>query len=444
MRCGVKSKRLGFALRPPAAENESRAHELGAAIRNPIILAAAGFLGMAAGGAQHKPAPAPPPEPRPAIRIPVAPLGYMPPGAFYLTYRLSSATVGFFDNDHLLFTFRVGGLLKRLPSDTSDDDDQQIRAVVLDLRTGQVTRQTEWRMHDRSAYLWPYENGQFLVRIRDSLFLIGPSLELRPYLTLKGSLRQVQVSSDRTLTVVETDEPEKSIAGIDDTRALGTGKPVKVTVLRSGTNVEVAESDAQGAFRMPLMSDGLLDTLEGKALGTWVVRRVPFQGQPQVLAEVKSPCRPVAESVSSTVALILGCYLNGDDHAVVAVSSDGRELWRTRWENRYVWGWFDSAENGSRFVYESIQVNRPISSFDALYPEDIVAQLAGVYDTESGKLVLVRDASPVLTAGQNVALSPDGTRFAVLRQGAVEVYDLPPVEEPGATEPHAKVAKKGK
>jgi hypothetical protein len=70
-------------------------------------------------------------------------------------------------------------------------------------------------------------------------------------------------------------------------------------------------------------------------------------------------------------------------------------------------------------------VTRPISAFDALYPDDITAQLAGVYDTETGKLVLVKDASPVLTAGQNVALSPDGTRFAILRHGAVEVYDLP-------------------
>jgi len=93
-------------------------------------------------------------------------------------------------------------------------------------------------------------------------------------------------------------------------------------------------------------------------------------------------------------------------------------------------------------VYESVQVSRPISTFDALYPEDIQAQIAGVYDTESGKLVLVRDASPVLTAGQNVALSPDGTRFAILRNGAIEIYDLPPVSAPPPRKPPEMVAKK--
>ena len=74
-----------------------------------------------------------------------------------------------------------------------------------------------------------------------------------------------------------------------------------------------------------------------------------------------------------------------DDRQVIAVSTKGDgELWRDRWQNRFVWGWFDSAANGSRFVYESIQVNRSISMFDSLYPEDVQAQMVGVYDTETG------------------------------------------------------------
>src|ERR1700684_3167193 len=77
-----------------------------------------------------KPSPAPAPELKPVVSIDVGPLGYKAPGTFYLTYRLSSAALGFFDNDHLLFTFRVGGLLARTPNDPAEDDDQQIRAVV--------------------------------------------------------------------------------------------------------------------------------------------------------------------------------------------------------------------------------------------------------------------------------------------------------------------------
>jgi hypothetical protein len=52
----------------------------------------------------------------------------------------------------------------------------------------------------------------------------------------------------------------------------------------------------------------------------------------------------------------------------------------------------------------------------------------------------VKDASPVLSAGQNFALSADGRRFAILRNGAIEVYDLPPVlaARAGAASPHSR------
>lgn len=394
-----------------------------------VGVAAMVLLGAGSSLAERKPpvSPMQPSDLKPAVRIEVGPLGYLPPSAFYLTYRMSSASVGFFDDDHLLFTFRVGGLLKRSPEDRANDDDQEIRAVVLDLKTGKVTKQTEWRMHDRAAYLWPYPGGRFLVRVRDSLFLTGESLELEPYLTFRDGLREVEISPDRKLTVLETDEPDKPHTDVSALGPAGAARPVKVMILPSGSRSLMGAIDARNAILMPLTDDGILDTLEGTKPASWVMRVVPFHGEPRTLAEMKSSCRPAAQPVSNSVVLMMGCYADGSDRAVVAVSLDGRELWQSRWQNKYVWGWFDYAENGSRFAYESVEVTRPISSFDALYPEDVTAQLAGVYDTETGKLVLVKDASPVLTAGQNVALSPDGKRFAILRDGAVEVYDLPPV-----------------
>lgn len=396
-----------------------------------------------ASAAEKKPAPAPAADLKPVVSMDVDPLGYKPPGAFYLTYHLSSAAMGFFDDDHLLFTFRVGGLMKRLPGDPEADEDQEIRAVVLDLKTRTVTRDTRWRMHDRSQYLWPFGDGRFLVRQRDSLFTTGPALELQPLMTFSDGIRAMQVSVDQKWLVVETSEPSKLHQQADLPHRLGDLEPVKVRIYPLGAKTPLVESEGNSATLLPLMGDGLLDLLEGKAQGSWVLRDVPFHGEPKIVAQVKSSCQPSSRPLSGSVVLMVGCYNEGDDRQVIAVSTGGDgELWRDRWQNRFVWGWFESAANGSRFVYESIQVSRPISTFDALYPDDIQAQLAGVYDTESGKLVLVKDTSPVLTAGQNVALSPDGTRFAILRNGAIEVYDLPPVTPPAPPKKQEMVAKK--
>jgi hypothetical protein len=382
-----------------------------------------------------------PPEPQPAFRIDVAALGYMPPSAFYLTYRLSSASLGFFDDDHLLFTFRVGGLLKRLPTDRDGDDDQQVRALVLDLQTGKVVQQADWRMHDRSQYLWPFLDGKFLVRVRDTLYLTDKSLLLQPYISFDSTLDEVEVSPDRKSMVVERDDPPK-LAPPTLGDASVKENPVKVEIVASGSRQATVIRESEQAVHVPLLGDGIADVLEGNLEQGWVVRDVPLQGEPRMLASVRSNCRPTVEPVSATVALVMGCYQADADRPVVAISTDGRTLWKEQWENKYVWGWFTFAENGSRFAYESVQVTRPITVLDAMEPEDVSQQLAGVYDTESGKLVLVRDASPVLTAGQNVALSPDGKRFAVLRRGALEIYDLPPVSSAPANNVGTKTAKK--
>ena len=72
-------------------------------------------------------------------------------------------------------------------------------------------------------------------------------------------------------------------------------------------------------------------------------------------------------------------------------------------------------------------MNRDIGTMDAFGEDDVVGQPVGVFNTKTGAMVLVKDASPVLSAGQNFTLSADGRRFAILRNGAIEVYDLPPV-----------------
>ena len=42
-----------------------------------------------------------------------------------------------------------------------------------------------------------------------------------------------------------------------------------------------------------------------------------------------------------------------------------------------------------------------------------------------GKVELLAEASPVLDAGGNVAISPSGRRVAVLDAGAIQIYTLP-------------------
>lgn len=74
----------------------------------------------------------------PTWSIPLDPLGFTSPGAIYLGARNSLASLDFLDEDHLLFTFRVPGLLHRDTSNGEESDERQIRAIVLTLPLGAV------------------------------------------------------------------------------------------------------------------------------------------------------------------------------------------------------------------------------------------------------------------------------------------------------------------
>jgi len=368
--------------------------------------------------------------PKPDVRIPVAPLGYAAPSPFYLTARLSSISLDFIDKDHLLFTFRLPGLMKRLPNELPSDEDQNIRADVIELPSGNVVTKTDWRMHDHSRYLWRLAEGHFLVRQRNTLFLTDTSLELKPYIHSDTALDSVQISPDRKLVVVEAegkkDKPE-TVASTAPT--LGDiapeSKPVQIFIMQSDTRSLIARAETLNPVEIPMLGEGHLLAIPGRE-NTWLIRYDPFHGEERTLTEVQSSCHPSEETISAEVTLVMTCPRSSNDHQVYAVNLNGKTLWQQRWESRYIWPTFQLTQDGSRFAYSSLQVNHPVGVMDPIDETNIVHQMVGVFDTQTGQLRLVKDATPILSAGQNYALSPDGSRFAILREGAIEIYDLPP------------------
>ena len=370
--------------------------------------------------------------PGPSSRIEVAPLGYTSPSKFYLVARFATASLDFIDNTHLLFTFREGGLLPRVPGDPRDDEDQVIRAMVLDIPTGKVVQQTRWRMHDRQRYLWAIGDGQFLVRQRNSLYLTGNSLELRPYLQLDTPLQAVEISPDRKLMMVEIDDYDIPNNSLGDQPpgsppAIETKRPsTKILMVRLADHMVIAESKSRHSIELPLLANSFLEVFEGDRPDSWIIRNKPFTGEPSVITQLKSACDPAVITLSGNVALASACPGGSSDHIVTAYSLKGTVLWQDRWHDRYIWPTFEFAENGSRFAFGSLEINHSLGSMDPFGEDDVNAQMVGVFDTDTGKLNLVKTASPVLSSGHNYALSADGSAFAILREGAIEIYNLPP------------------
>src|SRR5580658_10034272 len=129
----------------------------------------------------------------PSFSIPVEPLGFSAPGPIYLGQRNSLVSLDFLDEDRLLFTFRVPGLIHREAGSDAWSDERQIRAVVLALPSGAVAAEALWTVHDRVRYLWMLQDGHFLLRDRDGIEQGDPTLELKPFLHFPGPLLWMEI-----------------------------------------------------------------------------------------------------------------------------------------------------------------------------------------------------------------------------------------------------------
>ncbi len=168
------------------------------------------FLPPAADAGRKKAEPSEPPPVRatvqPNLTIPAGPLGFAAPGEFYLGSRNVLVSLDFLDEDRLLFTFRVPGLLHRSEGSEDWEGQRQIRAMVLRLPSGAVEAETVWTVHDRARYLYMLDHGQFLVRDRNELMLGDASLELKPFLRFPGSVEWVEFDPTRHYLVTNSIE----------------------------------------------------------------------------------------------------------------------------------------------------------------------------------------------------------------------------------------------
>ena len=126
-------------------------------------------------------------------------------------------TLHFIGDKHLLVTFEARALLKRIPGDPPDDQDRNIRALLLELPSGRILARTDWRLHDRGQYLWNLGHGRFLLRLHNTLTTIAPLANLsasepfhqRPFLDVVGrQIGTLLLTPGADVLTIETKAPK--------------------------------------------------------------------------------------------------------------------------------------------------------------------------------------------------------------------------------------------
>jgi hypothetical protein len=390
------------------------------------------------------------PSQPPAFTIAVEALGFSAPGPLYMGQRASFVSLDFLDENRLLFTFRVPGLIRR---EAGENDAREIRAVVLALPAGALEAEALWTVHDRARYLWMLNDGHFELRDRENLELGDASLVLKPYLRFPGPLVWLEMDPAQKYLVTDSREPaaaaskpgevptpESAKASIDaDGQTSGGEADLAVRILRSDSGQVMLVSRSPSAVHLPINSDGYLDSV--RALGdTWLLHLNFFSGGSRILGQVDSTCSPLFDFLSQREVLVTTCSPTGAGK-LVAMGTDGRRLWEAQTPDTTIWPLVVKAPDGSRLAREALAVSHPVTAGASFSQDEIKGQLVEVLNAADGRVALETAASPVLDGGGNVAISPSGRRVAVLAGGGLQVFELPPpptLPEPAILPPAAR------
>lgn len=363
----------------------------------------------------------------PEVKIPVVPLGYLPPGDLPAFYYYALVELHFIDADHLIFAFNTPGLLKRDDNCPDSEVQRMVHAVVFQLPSGQVLKQADWEVYDFSDFLWGLDDGKLLLRRCNQLESIGADLNPQLLVQAGGTVEDVSFSPDHSMVVVQEKEPphadDKDNAALPSVLDQETeSQRTNVSFIQLHPLRMIGRAEISLPSVIPVIAKGLFEVLTAPH-DQWVVNLQVFHDAERQIATIHSLCAPVIQPISNNMLMATTCSKN-DQKTFEGYDLQGSMLWQIplapdQYDPRLI-----TLPNGSHFAVESLRLKHPRAALDPLTKEDIDGEDIDIYDTHSGVRIATFRTTPAYTGGRNVAFSPDGQRMAVLHDGAIEIYSL--------------------
>jgi hypothetical protein len=363
----------------------------------------------------------------PEVRIPVVPLGYLPPGDLPAFYYHAMVELHFIDADHLVFAFNVPRLMKRDDNCPDSDVQRMVHVVVFQLPSGRVLKQADWELYDFWNFLWGLGDGQLMLRRCNQLESIGADLDPQVIIKGIGTVEDVSFSPDRSVVVVQEkvkpDAEDKQNGALPSVLDQETeAQRINVSFIQLHPLHMIGRAEIELPSFIPVTANGLFEVLTAPH-DQWVVNMRVFHGAEHQITSIYSLCPPEVQAISNTMWMATTCSKE-DRKAFEGYDLQGTLLWKIafapdQYDSRLI-----PIPNGSHFAIESLRLKHPHAALDPLTKEDVVGEDIDIYDSLTGVRIATFQTSPAYTGGRNVDFSLDGTRMAVLHDGAIEIYSL--------------------
>ncbi len=363
----------------------------------------------------------------PEVRIPVVPLGYLPPGDLPAFYYHAMVELHFIDADHLILAFNVPQLMKRDDNCPGSEAQRIVHAVVFQLPSGRVLKQADWELYDFRDFMWGLGNGKLMLRRCNQLESIGADLDPQVLIKGIGIVEDVSFSPDHSVVViqekVQPSAEDKLNGALPSVLDQETGaERTNVSFIQLHPLHMIGRAEIQLPSLIPVTANGLFEVLTAPR-DQWVVNMRAFHGAEHEIATIHSLCPPVVQAISNTIWMATTCS-KGDQKSSQGYDLQGTLLWKIAFAADQYDPRLITIANGSHFAIESLRLKRPHAALDPLTKEDVDGEDIDIYDSLNGVRIATFQTSPAYTGGRNVDFSADGTRMAVLHDGAIEIYSL--------------------
>jgi len=333
-------------------------------------------------------------------------------------------TIIFFDEQHFLLAYEGSDMVHRRRTCPRTHDDRIVHAVVLDADSGKVLHQADLYLHDREQYLWPLTSGKILFRDGESLIELDQDLNQKPVFQHKD-----------LFWAGVTPDAQQIVAGYSTSPEKESDKPqtrkFEIRLLDAQSLNVTATIPLDRPIPQHLTSQGYADVVL-KNGWTWLVR-FGQHGQPRrPITRVRSSCIPDLEISGQDTLLIGRCTTAQDRYVISSFSTAGQFLWRHRWPAMVNTPLISRSLDGSRFALSTVDVLKEANP-NAEEAEEATREVRQhkieVFNAATGTSILTVETQPAVTVGGNVALSPDSTKLAVLRNSHIDLYKLPAMEK---------------
>jgi len=409
-----------------------------------VVLAALLLCGMGAKAADKERPPVP------VARISLQKLGFPGASTNFVAAGASVLTVNFLDDEHLLVSYGMRGLVTRLAGDPATDEDREVAAQIIEIPSGKIVARTQWHLHDHGRYLWPIGHGRFMLRMGGSLSMLAPvaNLHTDPFRRVEFPsrglvLNSISASPDGGVLSVESQVPQQA-AGVatwadvqapqngivlDLYRMSGEGTAESPLSITSPHSVKSPHSMA-----FPIDEDGFLWTENTtRDPSNWTVSFHAFapagKKNPVVVGDLHSSCVPRILIASRSEYVALTCVGVDAHMKLMTYGFDGHENWEEPIDLDSSIA-FAFAPGTGRFAMSRITTS--ISSAvnaNGMPVEPTFRQEVRVYQTETGDMVLKATTTPALKTAENFDLSQDGKLAALVQNGDIAIYQLPAPSE---------------